>query len=214
MNEELIRQVLEKYFSDLKEYHLLILVGFTVIIVLIQTIQSIWVSRKIERFKSGLKKTEIKFSKYNHLQIEALSIVYELLTEFSGHTFALKNSINSASPELTKSISLKWLNCYGNVYSVFLKKKYILPISIKGVFSLIIKDLDNTRQYVTIIKNRSSMYQTWETGEIEFMGDDEYLYKLHEKLSKYDNEGIITKTIENIKTIQKEIENYFEKIEK
>lgn len=56
MNEELIRQVLEKYFSDFKEYHLLILVGFTVIIALIQIIQSIWVSRKIERFKSNLKK--------------------------------------------------------------------------------------------------------------------------------------------------------------
>ncbi|MCW5914910.1 MAG: hypothetical protein KIT66_09905 [Chitinophagaceae bacterium] len=213
MNEELIRQVLEKYFSDLKEYHLLILVGFTVIIVLIQTIQSIWVSRKIERFKSGLKKTEIKFSKYNHLQIEALSIVYELLTEFSGHTFALKNSINSASPELTKSISLKWLNCYGNVYSVFLKKKYILPISIKEVFSLVIKDLHNMRQYVATIKNRCSMYHTWENGEVEFMGDNQDLSQLQDELSKYNNEGIIAKTIENIKSIQNEIENYFEKIE-
>jgi hypothetical protein len=214
MNEELIRQVLEKYFSDFKEYHLLILIGFTVIIVLIQTIQSIWVSRKIESFKSDLKKTEIEFSKYNQLQIDALSKAYELLTEFSGITLIIKNNINSAPPEIIKSTSVMWLNSYENVYSFFLNKKYILPISIKVVFSLIIKDLHNTRQYVTIIKNRSSMYHTWETGEIEFMGDDEYLYKLHKELSKYDNEGIITKTIENIKTIQKEIENYFEKIEK
>ena len=109
MNEELIRQVLEKYFSDFKEYDLLILVGFSVIIILIQTIQSILVSRKIERFKSGLKKTEIKFSKYNQLQIEALSKAYELLTEFLGYTFAIKNTINSASPELIKSISLRLL---------------------------------------------------------------------------------------------------------
>lgn len=214
MKEELIRQVLEKYFSDFKEYHLLILIGFTVIIVLIQTIQSIWVSRKIERFKSDLKKTEIEFSKYNQLQIDALSKAYELLTVFLGHTFIIKNSINSTSPEIIKSTSVKWLNSYENVYSAFSNKKYILPISIKEVFSLIIKDLHNMRQYVTIIKNRSSMYHTWETGEIEFMGDDECLNKLHNELSKYDNEGIITKTIENIKNIQKEIEKYFEKIEK
>lgn len=67
MNEDLIKQVLEKYFSDFKEYHLLILVGFTVIIALILIIQSIWISRKIERFKSVLKKSEIKFSKFSQM---------------------------------------------------------------------------------------------------------------------------------------------------
>lgn len=57
------------------------------------------------------------------------------------------------------------------------------------------------------------MYHTWENGEVEFMGDNQDLSQLQDELSKYNNEGIIAKTIENIKSIQNEIENYFEKIE-
>lgn len=214
MKEELIRQVLEKYFSDFKEYHLLILIGFTVIIVLIQTIQSIWVSRKIERFKSDMKKSEIKYSRYNQLQIEALSKAFELLTEFLGHTFSIKDKISSASPELITSISKKWLNSYGNVYSTFSKNKYILPVSTKKVFSSISKDLQEMSKYIGSEKILSTMHYTWENGEVEFMGDNQDLEQLYDELNRYDKEGVINKTIEKIEIIKKEIENYFEKIEK
>jgi len=213
MNEELIRQVLEKYFSDFKDYHLLILIGFTVIIALIQIIQSILINRKIERFKSVLKKSEIKYSKYNQLQIEALSKVYQLLVEFLSHTFTIKNKINSASPELITSITKNWLNSYGSVYSTFSKNKYILPISTKRVFTSIINDLQDMSKYIGSEKNLSTMHHTWENGEVEFMGDNQDLEQLYDELNKYDKEGIINKTIEKIENIKKEIENYFEKIE-
>lgn len=59
--KELIVQVLNDYFSDFKKYHLIVLIIFTVIITLVQIIQSIWVASKIEKFKAVLKKSEIKF---------------------------------------------------------------------------------------------------------------------------------------------------------
>ena len=37
----LIKEALDEYFSDFKKYHLIILIAFTVIIALIQVIQSI-----------------------------------------------------------------------------------------------------------------------------------------------------------------------------
>lgn len=54
-NPELVKEILKEYFSDFKEYHLIILFVFTIIIALIQVIQAIWVSRKIEKFKNDLK---------------------------------------------------------------------------------------------------------------------------------------------------------------
>lgn len=213
MNEELSRQILEKYFSDFKAYHLLILVGFTILVTLIQIIQSIWLSRKIEHFKSDLKKSEIKFSAYNQIQIQALSNAYQILTEFLGHTLSVKNEINSESIERIKSISLKWLDSYGIVYSTFTKNKYILPISTKIVFSSMINDLFDMSKYVETEKKRSSMYHIWESGEVEFMGDNQNLEELYKKLNTIDKEGIINKTIKNINSIREEIENYFEKIE-
>ncbi|UBM61325.1 hypothetical protein LA303_07795 [Candidatus Sulfidibacterium hydrothermale] len=211
--DELIKQALEKYFSDFKEYNLLILIGFTIVIAIIQIIQSMWVSKKIEKFKNELKKSEIKYSKYNQLQIEALSEAYELLTDFLSQTFTIKNKINSSSPEIITSISKRWLNSYGNVYTIFSKKKYILPHSIKKEFSLIVKDLHDMRKYIESEKNLSAMHHTWQNGEVEFMGDNQDLKQLKDELNKYDKRGIINKTIENIKSIKNEIENYFDKIE-
>ncbi len=71
-NNELIKEVLVEYFSDFKDYHLIILCAFTLIIALIQIAQAIWVSKKIESFKNELKKSEIKFSRYNEIQIKIL----------------------------------------------------------------------------------------------------------------------------------------------
>lgn len=69
---ELIKQTLKEYFAEYQKYHLLILILFTVIIALIQILQSVWVSNKIERFRNVLKKSEIKFSRYTNLQVDAL----------------------------------------------------------------------------------------------------------------------------------------------
>ncbi len=80
--DELIKQVLDNYFSDFKDYHLLILILFTITIALIQISQSVYVTIKIEKFKNELKKSEIKFSRYNELQVTALRKIFHLLTAF------------------------------------------------------------------------------------------------------------------------------------
>jgi hypothetical protein len=80
--EDLIKKILEEYFSNFKEYHIIILLGLTIIIALIQITQSIIVTKKIERFKNDLKKSEIKFSRYNQLQVDALRRIYHLLAKF------------------------------------------------------------------------------------------------------------------------------------
>ena len=117
--ESLIKQALDEYFSDFKKYHLLILILFTIIIALIQVLQSIFISKKIENFKSELKKSEIKFSKYNQIQIEALSNAYELLTDFLKITYITKRNLNHSSPELISSTAKDWLTSYGKTYSYF-----------------------------------------------------------------------------------------------
>ena len=82
MDEEFIVKVLDTYFSDFKEYHFPIIIGLTAIAIVLPVLQSIYIKRMIERFKNHLKKSEIKFSKYNELQITALRRIYHLLAEF------------------------------------------------------------------------------------------------------------------------------------
>jgi len=213
MNEELVRQVLEKYFSNFKEYHLLILIGFTVIIALIQIIQSIWVSRKIEHFKSTLKKSEIKYSKYNQLQVEALSKIYQLLTDFSEQTLIIIKEINLASPERTNNTTKKWLILYKTVYFTFSKEKYILPKRIKEKYCSIFSQLENMAEYIASEKDMSEMFYTRDDGEVEFMGDETDRITHYDKLIKCKKDGIFSQTIDNITELRKEIELYFENIE-
>ena len=80
--EDLIKQVLEKYFTEYKNYHLLILIAFTFVIALLQVIQTFIVTKKVENFKNELKKSEIRFSRYNELQINALRKIYHQLANF------------------------------------------------------------------------------------------------------------------------------------
>lgn len=79
---ELLKEVLEKKLSEYKDYHLYILIGFTLVISLFQIIQTLIVTNKVEKFKNELKKSEIRFSRYNELQINALRKIYHQLASF------------------------------------------------------------------------------------------------------------------------------------
>lgn len=146
--DELIRQALNKYFSDFKEYHLIILICFTVIIVLLQIVQSLIVSRKIERFKNDLKKSEIRFSKYNQLQIESLSKIYPLLADLTFRTSIIKSNIKNSSPEKIQKITEQWGQSFNEVFSTFSKEKYILPKEIKLKFDTILQSLIEMNKYI------------------------------------------------------------------
>jgi len=62
-----IEQFLEKYFSEYKDYHIYALIILTLLMLVFQILQTIFVSRKIEIFKNELKISEIKFSRFNNL---------------------------------------------------------------------------------------------------------------------------------------------------
>jgi hypothetical protein len=210
--EKLIEEALNKYFKDFKEYHLMILIGFVVIIGLIQMIQGILVSKKIEKFKNMLKKSEIKFSRFSQMQIEALNEVFELLTDFKNHTNLLDKKINNSSPELLKKITTEWIVIHNNVYNTFSRKRHILPKNIKDDFASILEELQKTGNYIKKEKDFSSMFYTDNIGEINFEGDEVERYELEMNIKYYKEEGTLTKTIKNINKIRKQIEVYFENI--
>ncbi|CAA0189955.1 hypothetical protein TMP248_20008 [Tenacibaculum maritimum] len=116
-------------------------------------------------------------------------------------------------PERTVKITENWLNIYSKVYTTFSREKYILPKSIKDKFDSIISQLNNTSGYLESENKMSSLFHTWENGEIEFMGEDEDRIALYDQIGRSNKNGIIKSTGKNIKELRLEIETYFEKIE-
>lgn len=208
--DQLIKQILTEYFVDFKNYHLIVLLIFTVIIALIQIIQTILVSRKIEKFKNDLKKSEIKFSKYNEMQIKALSEFYYILSDFNEQTILATS--NMISPELNQKRTKKWLETYYTFHKNYSRNKYILPKNIKSILSTIFLPFEKMKSIIKIESKQSQLFYTNEYGDIEFTGNEEEMNTLNEEWNKLKRTEIIKTSIENIEKLKIVIEDYFEKI--
>ena len=211
--DELVREVLNEYFADFKEYHLLILVGFTLVIALLQIIQSVLITKKIERFKNVLKKSEIKFSKYNQLQIEALGEIYPLLAGLLLNTITIQHDMKTASPEKTKSMTDDWGQSFNDILKIYLEKRYILNKRVQDEYGILMDKLTDLNSYLKTERDFSALFATLSDGTVEFMGNEEDRVELEGKRSIYNADSLINDTINRIKILRSEIDDYFSKIE-
>lgn len=212
INENLIREILEKYFSEYKEYNLIIFFVFALLTVLINIIQNIIITRKLEKYKSELKKSELKFSVYNQLQIESLSKLFQQLTEFKDTTSIISKS-ESKSPESYQQIAVIWSNKFFETTKMFSKEKYILPKNIKNRYTEIHQNFKTLFEYIKNEKELKSNFFTNEVGDLIFEGDYQNLNELTEKIQKFNRDDIFAKAINDIELVRKEIEKHFEKLE-
>lgn len=212
INENLIREILEKYFSEYKEYNLIIFFVFALLTVLINIIQNIIITRKLEKYKSELKKSELKFSVYNQLQIESLSKLFQQLTEFKDTTSIISKS-ESKSPESYQQIAVIWSNKFFETTKIFSKEKYILPKNIKNRYTEIHQNFKTLFEYIKNEKELKSNFFTNEVGDLIFEGDYQNLNELTEKIQKFNRNDIFAKAINDIELVRKEIEKHFEKLE-
>jgi hypothetical protein len=212
INENLIREILEKYFSEYKEYNLIIFFVFALLTVLINIIQNIIITRKLEKYKSELKKSELKFSVYNQLQIESLSKLFQQLTEFKDTTSIISKS-ESKSPESYQQIAVIWSNKFFETTKIFSKEKYILPKNIKNRYTEIHQNFKTLFEYIKNEKELKSNFFTNEVGDVVFEGDYQNLNELTEKIQKFNRNDIFAKAINDIELVRKEIEKHFEKLE-
>ena len=212
INENLIREILEKYFSEYKEYNLIIFFVFALLTVLINIIQNIIITRKLEKYKSELKKSELKFSVYNQLQIESLSKLFQQLTEFKDTTSIISKS-ESKSPESYQQIAVIWSNKFFETTKIFSKEKYILPKNIKNRYTEIHQNFKTLFEYIKNEKELKSNFFTNEVGDVIFEGDYQNLNELTEKIQKFNRNDIFAKAINDIESVRKEIEKHFEKLE-
>ena len=212
INENLIREILEKYFSEYKEYNLIIFFVFALLTVLINIIQNIIITRKLEKYKSELKKSELKFSVYNQLQIESLSKLFQQLTEFKDTTSIISKS-ESKSPESYQQIAVIWSNKFFETTKIFSKEKYILPKNIKNRYTEIHQNFKTLFEYIKNEKELKSNFFANEVGDVIFEGDYQNLNELTEKIQKFNRNDIFAKAINDIELVRKEIEKHFEKLE-
>lgn len=215
---ELIKEALNQYFSDYKEYQIAILIGFTLLIAIIQFVQAIWISRTIEKYKAELKRTEIKFSRYHNLQVDALKSIYTKLVLFHGaNTILLKIRLESDHDVKFEKCIDNWIRTYNNCINEFSLEKILLPNELKELVGNTLKRFDIVKDI--LIKGKDDLVslgqeidEDYGIGKYEY--DDRELVIISTAINKLVSENKMEKCEESILSLRKSIEDYFEDINK
>jgi hypothetical protein len=143
------QEIIEDYFSEYKSHMIWILTVFAIISVLIQYWQNLNLSKKIEKYKNELRRDEIKFSRFNELQIESLKNLYDHIVTFHFKYIRLVNPPYYTHHSLKiniKSVKEEFLICmeYFHRNRIFLTDELISTIRIlHNNFIIIETHLDN-----------------------------------------------------------------------
>ena len=171
---DLIKQALTEYFQEYKDYHLTILISFTIIIALIQIIQSIWISRKIEKFKTDLKKSEIKFSRYNELQINSLRKIYHNLVSFQlSNNLLFKSKPKNTGHSKYKNRINGWIKSYIECANEFAREKILLTEELKQLFNRTLTDFEEVKDILMNEKESLDYHEMENQGSWNLMYDFE-----------------------------------------
>ena len=204
-------QLLEKYFAEYSSKHIYILIGFFLVTIIFQILQAIYVSNKIEKFKNELKKSEIKFSRFNTLQIDALKLIYDKVVTFHFINYRLFYP-KTYSHQSLKTRMENWTLEFGNVMDILHRERILLPQEVEEKVNNFNSQLKKIAEYLDI--ERQSLLTV---EEYEGSDDPQILYNNAEtevEAMKLRIENLLKndeiKNSENlIKDFRKKIEEYF-----
>ena len=137
--------------------------------------QAIFVSKKIEKFKTDLKKSEIKFSRFHNMQIDALQIIYDRIVTLHYKNHRLFSSKSNGHSRLKTRIH-EWKAEFEVVIDTFHRERILLPPE----FEITVKKFEKDFQKILIRLN----------DELQDIGE---LEALHESI----DEQVIYGTIED-----------------
>lgn len=212
---ELIKQALNEYFSEYKEYQIIVLIIFSLIIIAFQIGQTILVSRRIENFKAVLKRNEIKFSRYHNLQVDALRSIYNKLVLFHGaNTFLFKSQYDTNNHGRFKDRINYWLKTYIECMNEFSLEKILLPNNIKDFFQRTLVDFEEVRNILIKEKDYLDYLEEESHGNWNDMYDfaENELLVINANIAKLKTNVSIENSENNIKELRKIIEDYFEEM--
>lgn len=209
--EEIVKNILDQHFSDYKTFHWVLLLGF----VIIQAGFAYYMTKRMERFKAFLKKSEIKFSRYHELQIESLKINYEKLVYFTSVNHELFDSeYHTNNHKEYKTRINAWLNTHNDCITQLSIDKILLPSELIKLIDVII--LDFNKVFSILLKETEAL----ENREIEFRRNNgithdfnsDDLSVINEKISKLKTEDFVQRSDKNIRSLRIAIEKHFEKM--
>ena len=204
----------EQYLK-LREFKMLYTINefckeYAAILVLIQGLFSGYMLIVITKYKSKLTKLEIRFSKYNELQIESLNSIYKHITINRNNVATLVNCKSSYTfLEYNQAVNSCFINL-NKTSSKFSSDKLLLTKNLKSLYSKDLTVINNFRSLLIMEREFfNSIENEYETVEEYFDYDEIEKIKLRQSLIIEKSEEM--KIVEILESLRKEIEKEFEK---
>ena len=209
--EEIINKAFEQYLAEYKKFYMFFLAAFAIL----QVIFTYLMFRKMERFKSFLKKTEIKFTRYHELQVEALRNNYQKLVSFNSANNALFNSdYDTNNHTQFKNRITYWNQTFNECISQLAYDKILLP---EDLINLVDKSLLGFKEVRNILKKEKEDLEYTETEgqgnwDIMYDYDDNELAVINTKINRLKSQDYIKNSDTNIRSLRRNIEIHFVKM--
>lgn len=216
LQTEQIEHLLEKYFPEYLEYHIYAIIALIIIILGIQIAQTVIVSKKLERFKNQLKKSEIRFSKFNNLQIDALKAIYDKMVNLHYKNYALFNP-ESFSHDGLKTRITEWRAEYLKLMDVFHREKLLLPTDLKSK----IKEFETNFNSMSLrlneeTQNLNDIEESFGTSDVQniYALPENEVDEIKQRVAKLNEMPEIINSDNLISGLRKSVETYFESLTK
>lgn len=187
----------------------------TIITITIQTLLAFCISRKIEKYKIALKKTEIRYGRYNELQINVLRKIYHQLYAFKlSNNLIFNSETNSLNHVMFKNRINEWIKVYFDLTTEFSREKILLPEELKDLFSNTIMDFEKVKKILINQKNHLEYLEMehQENWNSMYQFEEEELEIISVKIKALKDELYVVKTENNIDKLRKNIEENFRKL--
>lgn len=211
-----VENILKNYFEDYKEFHVWAIIITLFLTVLFQIIQAIYVSNRIEKYKNELKKSEIKFSRFNELQIESLKSIYDKIVDFHYMNFRLFFPVKYEHNNFKNRID-DWKKGFNELMDIFHREKILLPSNLK----IKIKDFEQKFNIIFInlnleidrLRDIENLNESYDVQEI-YLNYSAEVENIKSRLDFLNNINEISQSETTIKELRLMIEDYFENLTK
>lgn len=179
-----------------------------VFVVLLNIITAYFINSKISR----LKKSEIKFSRYNQLQVEALKSIYNKLVDFHySNTKLFYSRLEVIEEDHYRAMISEWHKHIHDFVYIVNKERIFMPEVLKTKYNQTIKNFELVKNI--LIDERDEISDVLEP----YINSD---YTSHEvvsniisrRLDAMKNQKEFIESEKNIKELRQEIENFVSKM--
>ena len=206
-----IEEILEKYFSEYEQYHKYALLSIIIIIAAFQIWQAVIVSKKIEKFKNDLKRSEIKFSRFQNMQIDALKAIYDQIVTFHYANHRLIN-LSVFTHESLKSHIIDWDEQGSKFIDFIHRERILMPPNLVNEF----KEFETVMRKISTrlgeeslgLKSLEDDYQTDDVQTLYGNYEDE-VASVKQRWTKLMINEDVKNSEDSFHKVRKSVEKYF-----